>query len=151
MQFNKDGPGFASSKLPMTSAGALTIRHYDDQIRTQTQIKIVENHTESFRLATAEDSAPEELLATPSNKHFLHRHEEIHHPDKRAFLKDPHWPRNDFHANLTNFTDRGITPNTQMRRMDDKTLKAEAKAVELTKKMALINEFEEDYGSKLPC
>jgi hypothetical protein len=32
--------------------------------------------------------------------------------------------------------------------MDDKTLKAEAKAVELNKKMALINEFEEDYGSK---
>ena len=38
---------------------------------------------------------------TVANKHMHHRHEDIHRPDSRPFLKDPKWPRDDISASFT--------------------------------------------------
>ena len=49
------------------------------------------------------------ILTQSSNKHLLHRDEEIHRPDSRAFLKDPAKPRTDHSPNLSGFKDRKVS------------------------------------------
>ena len=51
-------------------------------------------------------ASPSQSGGMISNKHLMHRHEEYHRPDSRPFLKDPKWPRDDIHADLTNFRNK---------------------------------------------
>lgn len=44
-----------------------------------------------------------------SNKHMMHRTEDIHRPESRPFLKDPKWPRDDIAASLRNFKENAVT------------------------------------------
>lgn len=50
------------------------------------------------------------ILTQSSNKHLLHRDEQIHREDSRAFLNDPMKPRNDYSPNLSGFKDRKVSP-----------------------------------------
>ena len=54
------------------------------------------------------------------SKHHLHRTEEIHTPTSRAFLRDPHWSRNDIYASFRNF--RENSPDPEVSRIHAKSL-----------------------------
>ena len=54
---------------------------------------------------------PEPHANPPSpSRHQVHKTEEIHRPDSRAFLKDPHWSRSDIYASMRNFRENSVTP-----------------------------------------
>ena len=44
------------------------------------------------------------------NKHMMHRTEDIHRPDSRAFLKDPMWKRDDIYASFLLFRENQLSP-----------------------------------------
>lgn len=59
-----------------------------------------------------------------SNTHVVHRDEEYHRPESRAFLKDPQWKRSDFHASLDRFRELKPSIETKLYQMHEQAVDA---------------------------
>ena len=60
-----------------------------------------------------------------SNKHLLHRHEEIHRPESRPFLWDPKLPRTDKYASLAgNHREKAQSPEQRVSKMHYRLVEA---------------------------
>jgi len=62
----------------------------------------------------------------------------IHRPDSRAFLKDPHWNRDDIYASMRNFRENSPDQDTKLALMQRQAMNAHMKAYETTKKLELV-------------
>ena len=54
----------------------------------------------------------------------MHRHEDIHRPDSRPFLKDPQWPRDDISASFVNHKDKAVSPQARVIKMHENLIEA---------------------------
>ena len=111
---------------------------------------------------------PEPHANPPSpSRHQVHITEEIHKPDSRAFLRDPHWSRSDIYASMRNFRENSVTPEVspysfskssnqlsgifaqaKLTMIHKQALKATQKAYETNKKLELVRFFHETHQSK---
>ena len=71
----------------------------------------------------------------------MHRDEEYHRPESRAFLKDPQWKRDDIHASLDRFRELKKGPEVKLYQMHEQVIDAQRKASSIQEKMQILEFF----------
>ena len=88
------------------------------------------------------------MLNENSNKHLLHRTEEIHPHSSRPFLVDPSKPRLDHAASLTGFRDRSPSPIQKINKAHKALIEAQNKVNETAERLEIANYYERVYSCK---
>ena len=76
----------------------------------------------------------------------MHRHEEIHHPDKRPFLDEPHWPRTDYSPSIANYEERKKSPKDNLAKMEEQWAEARHKYEQTNSKILLVRKYAQEHN-----